>query len=118
MLIILISISLITVISTIISRNYIIANANDLSYTIDEMPPTVSSTSHNEVTLYRISVIFKFILLNIVSTVAVIVVLYKVKIFQKGLVDLLLSILIVIIPNILLYINTSELLYSLIHVVY
>ena len=109
-----------SMISTFIARTYITANENNLLYTIDLMPPVSGAEEiyDTESQLHKISVISKFIILNLVISIAIIILLYKTKVFQKGYIDLLISILILVIPNILLYINTLDLLNNLIKAVY
>jgi len=119
-LIVVVAIFFISMISTFIARTYITANENNLSYTIDLMPQIgeVEAKNSSELGLHKISVISKFIILNLVISIAIIMLLYKTKVFQKRYIDLLISILILVIPNILLYINTSDLLNNLIKAVY
>ena len=119
-LIVVVAIFFISMISTFIARTYITANENNLSYTIDLMPQIgeVEAKDSSELGLHKISVIIKFIILNLIISIAIIMLLYKTKVFQKRYIDLLISILILVIPNILLYINTSDLLNNLIKTVY
>ena len=113
---ILIVLAVILVISGAISLiAYMIINNSAPAY-LDYMPPVEEGKMSIE--MYRMQRILPFLLFNLIFSIASIVILYMTKVLGKKVLDIILSIFIVIIPNIVLFLATYSLLIEKIVAVY
>ena len=68
--------------------------------------------------MYRMYKAMPFVVFNLIFSIASIVVLYMAKVFGKKALDIILAILIIIIPNIVLFLATNTLLIEKVIAVY
>ena len=113
---ILIVLAVILVISVAIPLISYMVIANSAPVYLDYMPPAEEGKMSIE--MYRMQKILPFVVFNLIFSIASIVVLYMTKVLGKKALDIILSIFIVIIPNVVLFLATYSLLIEKIVAVY
>ncbi len=113
---ILIVLAVILVISVVITLIGYIVIENSGTVYLDYTPPLDEGKMSIE--MYRMQNVMPFFVFNIIFSIASIVILYMTKVLGKKALDIILSIFIVIIPNIVLFLATYSLLIERIVAVY
>ena len=113
---ILIVLAVILVISVAIPLISYMVIKNSAPIYLDYMPPVEEGKMSIE--MYRMQKILPFVVFNLIFSIASIVVLYMTKVLGKKALDIILSIFIVIIPNVVLFLATYSVLIEKIVAVY
>ena len=113
---ILIVLAVILVISVAIPLISYMVIVNSAPVYLDYMPPVEEGKMSIE--MYRMQKILPFVVFNLIFSIASIVVLDMTKVLGKKALDIILSIFIVIIPNVVLFLATYSVLIEKIVAVY